>query len=135
MSDQFDPVESILFQQLDILSRPALGFDVYLLAGVLQHLPIAGDACYLAVLDLVHVYGFTIVWRRYPAKLVLVTVRRNLVFGAQRRQDLRLFRHRPAGCGLLVVVTPVTQTDVVPRRESELVERLRSQTLDDIYGT
>lgn len=132
MSLQFDRVESIVFQILDILPRPALGFDVNRSAGVLRHFPVAGDASYLAVLEQVHVYRFTIVRRRYPAELVLMTIRGNLVLGARRRQDPRLFRHRPAGCDLSVVVTPVTQTDLVPRRESELVGRLRFQTLDDI---
>lgn len=134
VSLQLDPVKGIGAQALQKLPRPTLlGLDLH--AGVVRHLPFACDPSCLAVLDQIHVDGLAVVGWRQPAEFVLVIERRLLVLGARRSQDLGLVRRCPARCGLFEVGAPVTQTDVVPRREAKLVSRQRLQAFDDVDGT
>jgi len=134
VSLKLDCVESIVFQFLEEMPRP-LGFDICRLTGFLHHFPLARDTSYLAVLDQVLVYGFAIVGRRHPAELILMIVRRLLVFRAWRGQNSRIFRHRSTGCDLSMEVTKVTQTDLISPGESEIIGRLWFQTLDDVQST
>lgn len=134
VSLQLDPVKGIGAQALQIMPRPTL-LDLGRHAGVVQFLPFARDLSCLAVLDPILVDGLAVVAWHKPAELVLVTERRLLVLGVRRSQDPGHFRHCLARCSLNEVVAPVTQTDVVDRREAKDVRRRRLQLLDDVDGT
>lgn len=137
VSLQLDFIVGIGAQAPQPVPRSALSLGLLIRAGIIHQIPLARDASYLAVFDLIHVNGFAIIGRHQPGELVLVAVQRHVVvFVVIRRcHDLRFVRHRSGGCDFLMRIAPVAQTDFVSQRESKFIVRIRLQTLDDIQRT
>lgn len=98
---QLDLIERVRVEISQPMPHSPLRPNVLRPAGILQRLPFAGNASYLAIFDLVHVDRLAVISRRQPGQLVLIAVPGHIVL-LPRHYYLRLVRNRPSGRHLAV---------------------------------